>query len=82
MEYAPLGEDDGGECRITLAFGGSRGGADVVITGRHLSRLFYEIGNHRVHWLWEVPKGRAASAEGAPVVQTIDIREATPTPAA
>lgn len=73
MEFKPLGED--GECVITLLFGGSLGGDEVVITGRNLYDLYFDIGDHHVHWLWELPKDRAAAAPDAPVVHAIDIRE-------
>ena len=72
MQFRPEGEDGEGEGTITLVFGESLGA--VVVTGLHLSRLFFEIGNHRVHWLWEWPKGRAAVADNAPVVHRVELR--------
>jgi hypothetical protein len=38
--------------------------AEVVITGRNLYRLHAGLAEHRVHWLWEFPEGRAAIGDG------------------
>jgi hypothetical protein len=81
MNVTPLDDDpDGrGECRISLAFGRKAvDAAIVVITGRNLFDPFSYLGYHRIHWVWELPKDRAAAAEGAPVVHSIEIKEATP----
>jgi hypothetical protein len=81
MNLRPLDDnpDGRGECMVSLSFG--RKAADaaiVVITGRNLYDLFADLGYHRVHWIWEMPKGRAVAADGAPVVHSIEIKEATP----
>jgi hypothetical protein len=73
MQFRHEGGD--GDVTITLMFGGSLG--TVVIAGRHLSRLYAEIGSHRVHWLWELPKGRAVAAENAAVVHQVVISDGT-----
>lgn len=76
--FRPLGDpwDCDGECEIVLTFGDDpRGGTDVVITGRNLYRLVSDLGDYRVNWIWELPKGRAALAEGSPVVHSIEFRE-------
>ena len=83
MNFAPLDDDlDGrGECRISMAFRGKAkvdDGAIVVITGRNLFDLYADLGYHRAHWIWEMPKDRAAVAEGAPVVHSIEFKEPTP----
>ena len=76
-EFRPLNEDRNhdGECVISLIFAGSLGAVEVVITGRNLYRLYSDLGEHRVHWLWELPADRAAVADGEPVVRSITIRD-------
>ena len=82
MMNARMFDDDPegrGECMISMAFGRkATEAAIVVITGRNLCDLFEYLSYHRLHWIWELPKDRAAAAEGAPVVHSIEIKEATP----
>ena len=81
MSFRPLGdgEDCHGDCVVTLACDRKVGqGAIAVITGRNLHDLFAYLGYHQVHWIWEMPKDRAATGDGAPVVHAIEIKEANP----
>lgn len=72
----PLGEpwDCDGDCEIVLTFADSREVTDVVLTGRNLYHLVWDLGERRVNWIWELPKGRAV-ADGSPVVRSIEFRE-------
>jgi hypothetical protein len=79
-EFRPLDEDGNhdGECVIRLIFAGSLGAIEVVITGRNLYCLYADLGEHHVHWLWELPEGRAAVRDGEPVVRSITLRDRIP----
>jgi hypothetical protein len=82
MSCFDLLNEDGdcdGECAITLTNGKAPGsGIIAVITGWNVLDLFGHVGDRRVRWIWEFPKDRAAAAKGAPVVRSIDVKEATP----
>ena len=73
--FRPLGDpwDCDGDCEIVLTFGGPGDVTEVVVTGRSLYGLVWDIGEHRVDWIWELPKGRAV-ADGSPVVRSIKLR--------
>jgi hypothetical protein len=79
-EFKPLGGDGDcyGECVITLHFTSKMpdGGAVVIITGRNLHDFFGHLGNHHVRWLWALPEQFARADEGAPVVHSIEVKEA------
>jgi hypothetical protein len=79
LNFKPLGGAAGGdgECVLTLLFCGKRSdyAALATVTGRDLFRVLQLVGEHRVHWFWEMPKAGADLPEGSPVVHTIDIRE-------
>ena len=79
QEFKPLGGDGNrdGESVIRMVFGGLSGGVLVVVTGCNLYRLFSDVSEHRVFWLWELPEGRAAVVDGKPVVRSITVRDLT-----
>ena len=77
QRFRPLGDpwDCDGECEIVMTFGNSRKVTDVVIIGRNLYRLVWDLGERRVNWLREIPKSRPDVAAGSPVVRSIEFRE-------
>jgi hypothetical protein len=78
--FRPLSEDGSydGKCVISLTFCGVSGAVKAVITGRNLYRLYSDLAEHRVHWLWELPEGRAVVGDGEPVIRSIIIQDAAP----
>ncbi len=78
--FSLLGDDGDcdGECVITLVFDSKTPGlgAVVVITGRNLHDFFWHYGNHQVHWVWALPEQYASAGEDAPVVRSIEVKEA------
>ena len=73
----PLGDpwDCDGDCEIVLTFGDEqRDAAEVVVIGRNLYPLVWDLGELRVSWIWELPEGRPAGADGSPVVRSIELR--------
>jgi hypothetical protein len=76
--FKPLGKDRDGDCIIRLDFSGMSVSVEAVIAGRKLYRLYADLAEHRVHWLWEPPEGRAAVGEGEPVIRSITMRNAIP----
>jgi hypothetical protein len=79
QEFQSLGGDGNrdGESVIRLIFGGLSGGVLIVINGCNLYRLFFDLSEHRVFWLWELPEGRAAIGDDEPAIRTITIRGIT-----
>lgn len=74
--YSP-GEAGHAEDVITLLCGGKVGpGMIAVITGCGLHDLFAYLGQHRVQWMWVLPKDRAAASDGASVIHAIELKEA------
>ena len=77
FDFRLLGEDADrdGNAVIEMTFGSVKGIYEVVITGHNIFGLCFNLGDHTVTWIWELPKNRAAVTDGKPVVHSIDIRE-------
>jgi hypothetical protein len=76
--FKPLGDagDCHGECVITLLFDAPGVGTMVIITGSNLHDFFWHYGQQQVRWVWALPEQFARAEEGAPVIYSIEIKEA------
>lgn len=64
----------GGEPAIILLFMGAVP-KEVVISGRNLMQLFDYLGDHRIRWVRQMPKGRDFAEAGEAVVTGIEFRQ-------
>ena len=69
-----LREKAGGEPVIIMLFMGAVP-EEVVISGRNLMQLFDYLGDHRIRWVRQMPKGRDFAEAGEPVVTGIEFRQ-------
>lgn len=65
-------DSPGGGLMIVLRFAGITG-TEVRIVGRNLDRLHVLLGDQRIRWVRELPKGRDFKAEGVPVITGISV---------
>ncbi len=66
-------DDDPGKGNvIVIRFSASKM-IEVQIRGRHLDELHHYLGDHRMRWVRELPKGKFVNEAGAAVVTSIGI---------